>query len=181
MLRPGPPPTRRSTRGDAVEQVEQVSTKEAHMAASAGTDRGAAVRRVVVGVDGSPESDLALEAAVGEASRREATLDIRSYWAYPHIPGFTFPNAEVTKAAEDVWDRAMRRAAELDAGLPVTGEVNQGEAASGLVEDSHGAELLVVGGRGAGGFRGLLLGSVGQYCAQHAPCPVLVMRATEQD
>ena len=104
-----------------------------------------------MGVDGSPESDLALEAAIGEAARRGATLDIRSYWSYPHIPGVvSFTNADVTKAAEETWGQYMRRASELDPTVTVTGEVNEGSAASGLVEDSKGAELLVVGSRGSG-------------------------------
>jgi nucleotide-binding universal stress UspA family protein len=50
-----------------------------------------------------------------------------------------------------------------------------------LVEESHGADLLVVGSRGLGGFRGLLLGSVGQQCAHHAGCPVAIVPHAEDD
>ena len=53
----------------------------------------------------------------------------------------------------------------------------EGQAARVLVEAARGAELLVVGSRGLGGFRSLLLGSVGQQCAHHALCPVVIVRA----
>jgi nucleotide-binding universal stress UspA family protein len=55
--------------------------------------------------------------------------------------------------------------------------VLEGEAAEMLVARSEQADLLVVGSRGRGGFRGLLLGSVSQYCVTHAHCPVLVVRS----
>ncbi|WP_317620853.1 universal stress protein [Streptomyces sp. CBMA123] len=54
--------------------------------------------------------------------------------------------------------------------------VQEGGAAACLLDAARGAELLVVGSRGHGGFTGALLGSVGQHCVQHAPCPVVVVR-----
>jgi nucleotide-binding universal stress UspA family protein len=53
--------------------------------------------------------------------------------------------------------------------------VREGQPAEVLVEAAEDADLLVVGSRGLGGFRGLLLGSVGQQCAHHARCPVVIV------
>jgi nucleotide-binding universal stress UspA family protein len=54
--------------------------------------------------------------------------------------------------------------------------VIKGHAAEALIEAAEGADLLVVGSSGRGGFAQALLGSVGQHCVHHAPCPVLIMR-----
>jgi nucleotide-binding universal stress UspA family protein len=59
--------------------------------------------------------------------------------------------------------------------VPVSTHVGAGGPASVLVETGRGAELLVIGSRGLGGFRGLLLGSVTQQVIAHAPCPVVVI------
>ena len=65
-----------------------------------------------------------------------------------------------------------------DPGVVVELLVEEGSAASVLVRESENAELLVVGSRGHGGFVGLLLGSVGQQCAAHARCPVVIVHPT---
>jgi nucleotide-binding universal stress UspA family protein len=57
----------------------------------------------------------------------------------------------------------------------VTKVVREGSASHVLLEEAADADLLVVGSRGLGGFRGLLLGSVGQQCAHHAPCPLVIV------
>jgi nucleotide-binding universal stress UspA family protein len=136
---------------------------------------------IVVGVDGSEESKEALRWALEEARLRDATLRAVYAWHNPYLlaPGFGPP--------EDFRPDALReQAAEtLDAVIKEvvgTSDVNvdtvvvEGPAGSVLVEAAEGAELLVVGSRGHGGFVGLLLGSVSQQCVTHAPCPVLVVR-----
>ena len=65
-------------------------------------------------------------------------------------------------------------------GVPVTGEVTQGPAATVLLNASKDADLIVVGSRGLGGFTGLLLGSVSTQIVHHAGCAVLVVRARPQ-
>jgi nucleotide-binding universal stress UspA family protein len=54
--------------------------------------------------------------------------------------------------------------------------VVQGHPAQVLLDASAGAELLVIGSRGHGGFVGAMLGSVGQHCVHHATCPVVIIR-----
>jgi nucleotide-binding universal stress UspA family protein len=65
--------------------------------------------------------------------------------------------------------------------LTVVGVTHQEHPASALIEASDGADLLVVGSRGLGGFRGLLLGSVGHQCVLHARCPVVIIRPPAED
>ena len=136
---------------------------------------------VVVGVDGSAGARAAASFALEEARLRHARLRLVAAWYLPIVAcdgGFA-PAGQGTDELE-----ALARAALDDAvaGLgrtevEVETEVRGGRAAEVLVEESAGAELLVVGSRGLGGFRGLLLGSVGQQCVHHAHCPVAIVPA----
>jgi nucleotide-binding universal stress UspA family protein len=148
-------------------------------------DRGAKLegstsqqRRIVVGVDGSPESDRALDWAISEAKQHDAVLEILTAWMFPMSIGYAFTTtvAEVRQSAQTVVDRAITRVTEVAPEVVVHGEPTEQPPAPALVRASKGADLLVVGSRGAGGFKGLLLGSVSQYCVRHACCPVAVIR-----
>jgi len=75
-----------------------------------------------------------------------------------------------------VLERALEDAGDAAAGLDVESVVREGAPAGVLLDEAQDAELLVVGSRGLGGFRGLLLGSVSQQCTHHAPCPVVIVR-----
>ena len=66
-------------------------------------------------------------------------------------------------------------------GVAIERRVDQGAAAPVLIEESRDADVLVVGSRGHGGFAQLLLGSVSQQCAQHAVCPVVIVRDTAKN
>jgi nucleotide-binding universal stress UspA family protein len=148
-------------------------------------------RRVVVGIDGSEGSRAALRFAREEAGLRGASLHAVHAWRVPLVLALPTPRA-AGFAAPDVVDPAKlahelaaagRRlldemlAAELGVGpaLEIRRDVVEAGPVEALLAAGEGAELLVVGSRGRGGFAGLLLGSVGQQCAQHARCPVAIV------
>lgn len=143
-------------------------------------------RRVVVGVDGSPQSVEALHFAAREAKLRGATLHVISSYAYPYITllvplGPEPPTREQLRAdALETIEQALAQVAESDPAIVEIETVREAVEATpvaALLEAAAGADLLVVGARGRGGFAGLRLGSVSQQCAQHAPCPVVIVPA----
>lgn len=157
-----------------------------HQEASAGTSTG--FDRIVVGVDGSPGSTRALMWAAAQAARCDASLRIVTAFLAPDLGPEAYeygpPSKEVEAAAAE---QARRRAAEAVEQarrvLPadrVSTEVLPGGAAAVLIDQSRQADLLVVGSRGLGGFRGLLLGSVSHECVSHAACPVVVVRVNAE-
>lgn len=145
----------------------------------------AGVPTVVVGVDGSVGGQAALRFAAQEAGLRGATLRTVMAWqpdtmAYSAGPwGPMVDPTDVEEGARTALDVAVDK---IDGGaVPIERVLAMGSAARVLIEQAEGAELLVVGSRGHGGFAGLLLGSVGQQCAQHAPCPVAIVRGSAED
>ena len=134
--------------------------------------------RIVVGVDGSAESERALEWAITQAQRSGAVLDIVTAWMFPMVIGYAFTTTvdEVRQAARDVVDRAITRVTEVAPDVVVRGDPTEQPPAPALVSASEGADLLVVGSRGMGGFKELLIGSVGHYCTRHSSCSVVVVR-----
>lgn len=133
--------------------------------------------RIVVGVDGSEGADLALDWAVGEARRTGGELDIVASSVLSGTSDYivtvdvSVPDA-ATRTVTDALDRVAGEAPEV----VVRGEAKADPPAIALVEASREAGLLVVGSRGLGEFRGLLLGSVSHYLAMHAECPIVVVR-----
>jgi nucleotide-binding universal stress UspA family protein len=83
--------------------------------------------------------------------------------------------------AEKVLADAIGMARDPGSGVPVLARAVEGNAAQVLLDASDGADLLVVGSRGHGGFTEALLGSVSQHCVHHARCPVVVIRGREHD
>jgi nucleotide-binding universal stress UspA family protein len=144
------------------------------------------MQRIVVGVDGSSHSDAALRWALREARAHGAALDVVTAWHYPYttdISGMvprTVAGLDVAEDARKLQDKALEDALLLEpfpgGSIEIERIVKQGGAAHVLLEAADGADLLVVGSRGRGGFTGLLLGSVSHQVASHAPCPVVVVR-----
>ncbi|MFI6445699.1 universal stress protein [Kitasatospora sp. NPDC050543] len=137
-----------------------------------------AAPRIAVGVDGSPSSEQALRWAVAQARLTGATVDAVICWLLPTMYGRApmSVDRELGHVAAKVLEQAVAHAFGEVRPMGLRETAVLGNAAEVLVERSRGAELLVVGSRGHGGFTGALLGSVGQYCVQHASCPVVVIR-----
>ena len=141
---------------------------------------------VVVGVDGSETSLAAAEQAAEEAALRGTGLRVvqaLSWPSAPALPGVTVEGsaAEIFYSwAETSVDEAVSRARSVAPDVEVTGSVALGEVLPVLTELSGSALLLVVGGKGKGGFKGLLLGSIATHLASHSRCPVLVVRGAAE-
>jgi nucleotide-binding universal stress UspA family protein len=142
--------------------------------------------RVAVGVDGSAESLAALSHAVEQAARRGTGVRVVSaflppqYW--PNAYGLSAPptieevKADLRMIASRMVEQVVA-AQDALASVPVELHEVSGWPAKVLIEQTRGADLLVVGHRGRGGFASALLGSVGLHCVLHAQCPVTVVRA----
>lgn len=137
----------------------------------------AETHRIVVGVDGSEASKEALRWAARFAASIGGTIEAIIAWHPPanygwgYLPGDWDPSQDAEKALIDTVDAVF--GANRPEGMTLL--VSEGNPAKVLIDRSQGAELLVVGSRGHGGFVGLLIGSVSEHCAEHAKCPVLVV------
>jgi nucleotide-binding universal stress UspA family protein len=135
--------------------------------------------RIVVGVDGSPESVQALRWAARQAELTGAELEVITAWEYPSFYGWAPSSPADT-------DFAHLSATALDDALGavfgttrpgfVRTQVVEGPPGRILVDASADADLLVVGSRGYGGLADAVLGSVSTYCVHHAHGPVTIIR-----
>jgi nucleotide-binding universal stress UspA family protein len=139
------------------------------------------IRDIVVGLDGSTESDAALRWAAHEAQRHGARLTV----LHAHDPvqhAYDTPLEEVYERglvhiAKVIVDSAVAEVRSLEPTVWAHGETTSTAAAAALIRASGAGAMVVVGSRGRGGFTGLLLGSVSQHVATHAAGPVVVVRA----
>jgi nucleotide-binding universal stress UspA family protein len=143
-------------------------------------------RRIVAGVDGSSSSLSALRWAIGQAGLTGAAVDAVIAWTYPVLDGgYGWVGAgedfDFQEAATKTVTAAVSGALDPASDVRVRPQVTQGIAAQVLLDACDGADLLVVGSRGHGGFAEALLGSVSQHCVQHAPCPVVVIRGQDHE
>ena len=134
--------------------------------------------RIVVGVDGSENGARALHWAVEEARLRKATLVVLHSVSQPDLPAYpvVMPRPsqdEAREAGRALVDQALGE--EDTDGVEIDRQVEIGTPSELLCRASHDADLVVVGARGFGGFKGLLLGSVTQQVTAHAECPVVVV------
>ena len=147
--------------------------------------------RVVVGVDGSAGSLAALRFAFDEAERRDSGLLVVAAYELPDVWLLAY-GLSVACPEQEIRDNVLRHTQQVVAdtlgdqmkadGAPKVEVVARGGgAAHVLLSAAVGNPLLVVGSRGLGGFRRMLLGSVSLQCALHAPCPVTVVRSATGD
>lgn len=140
---------------------------------------GTAVERIVVGIDGSDNARRALQWAVDEATMRDAALEVVHSWHTPAVAGYpyvaAFDPADFEEVAHATVEAALAGVDTTGLPHPIERVVRQGGAASVLLTAAKGADLVVVGSRGRGGFAELLLGSVSHQVAQHADCPVVIV------
>jgi nucleotide-binding universal stress UspA family protein len=151
--------------------------------------------KVVVGTDGSPGAQRAVQWALGEARLRQAPLHIVHAWMLPLLDALPEPwvlatpvghtgdelHERVAAGARKLLEAAVAEAKAAEPGLDVIGELAEMRPAAALIEAARDADVLVVGSRGHGGFRGLRLGSVSAQCAHHARCPVVVVPDVEPE
>ncbi len=143
--------------------------------------------RVVVGVDGSPGSLTALKFAFDEAKRRSIGLLVVTAFEIPDIrsvgKGLAVSRPE-HELRDNTREDTRREVAEAlgdrmtaDGAPEIDVVARRGGAVHVLVTAAAGNPLLVVGRRGRGGFRSMLLGSVSLQCVLHAPCPITVVHS----
>jgi len=138
--------------------------------------------RIVVGIDGSDGSYLALDWALREAELRGASVRLVHGWAF--VASTMDPTgaalAECERAGEEILGEAVARVKASHPKISVTSELRSTSPSEALIEASHDADLVVVGTRGRGGFVGLLLGSVSHQVVHHAVCAVAVIPSPKQ-
>ncbi len=162
------------------------------------------MERIIVGVDGSSASYDAVTWALAHAKERGSELQIVHVYGpsgdqNPYTSSYADAGSKTAKRLTDSeakW-REEQQAKVKEHGERVVKQVVDGvensdpktviktdviassRPAQALIERARDADLLVVGSRGRGGFKGLLLGSVSQQCVQHATCPVVVVRSKD--
>jgi nucleotide-binding universal stress UspA family protein len=139
-------------------------------------------KTILVGVDGSRGSRTALTWAAAEAADHGADLVVLTVWERPLLPPMgsgEVPEGPVPDAGQSATEdlvKVIKEELGEDPPVVVQARTKHGNPAKVLIEQSADADLLVVGSRGHGGFRGLVLGSVSQHVAAYAKCPVAVIR-----
>ena len=140
------------------------------------------MKRIVVGIDGSAPSQRALRWAIAEARAHRASVEVVHVWqSHYYYASLTPLPSAMSVVSPDVLRRAAQQVLDgmvdgVDTkGVRVERVLVEGAAARELLDCAKGADLLVVGTHGRGGFAGMLLGSVSQHVTHHAPCAVVLV------
>jgi nucleotide-binding universal stress UspA family protein len=139
-------------------------------------------RRIVVGVDGSANSRRALRRAAEEATAHAGTLEVVHAWSLLDqlTPGHFDPHYGEADAAAGLLELLQQElVADFIASVMI--RVENDLPARAILSAAEGAWLVVVGSRGRGAVKGLVLGSVSQNVVHHSPCPVLIVPDREVD
>lgn len=138
---------------------------------------------VVVGIDGSEVSEQATALAFAEADVRDAELIAVHTWmdmqVQASLAGLSAAQQqweEVEKQQADLLEERLQGFIEKHPSVDVKKVITRDRPVRALVEAAEGAQLLVVGSHGRGGFKGMLLGSTSRALLQSAPCPMMVVR-----
>lgn len=143
---------------------------------------------IIVGIDGSVHSRHALEWAIREAAIRRTSLTVLTVQQVVHgfwgggvaYPGDQALAEEALKAARQETDEILDRLDSESRPPQVTVQAVSGLPAEVLLNAAADTDMIVVGSRGAGGFRRLLMGSVSSQITHHANCPVVVIPAGDR-
>ncbi len=136
---------------------------------------------IIVGVDGSETARRAIQWALDHA-KVDDTVVLANAWSIPAAVGFEMPVASIADYEVAAHRMVSELAAEFnvgDDGPDLTTHVGSGRADKMLTDLSTYADLVVVGSRGYGEVRSILLGSVSNHVVHHAHCPVVVVRPAE--
>ncbi|GAA4507378.1 MULTISPECIES: universal stress protein [Nonomuraea] len=134
------------------------------------------MNQILLGYDGSDFSVQALDWALDEAELRKLPLTVAHAWQWPYGQAAEEAKAHLRKAAEHVLWHGADCARQTSSGVRVETDLHEGSAAERLVELSEHAALVVVGSRGLNTLSRAVVGSVAEYVAVHAACPVVVVR-----
>jgi nucleotide-binding universal stress UspA family protein len=149
-------------------------------------EKGGSMGVIVVGVDGSQGAAYALDFATREAAMRRVKLRVVSAWEIPpsvlaSVVASKEFYEEFRENAANAAREAAARVAELEPAVEHEEIVVEGQAAKAILANAGDAELLVVGRRGHGSFREMLLGSISRQVVVHAKCPLVIVPNPAQE
>jgi nucleotide-binding universal stress UspA family protein len=144
---------------------------------------------IIVGIDGSGHSQLALEWALKEAALRRVPVTVvavheavRGFFSGPTVYAHDPEQTEAASAAaREETEKVLATLGGDDRPESVTIHAVHGFPVEEILKAGQGAELIVVGSRGAGGFARMTMGSVAYQVSEHAPCPVTIVRPPHHD